>query len=269
MARRLLRRRSAEERSRRRFARRQWSRRWLTWRYVAAVLVVALLAGGAVYAVYFSSAFELRDVEVAGAQSISDDEVRCVADVPTGGSLATVDLGRIRSRVEAVASVADVEVSRQWPHTVVVDVEERTPVALIKRHVDGTDPADPACVRVPEGEFRGLDASGVAFGSYKRAPDGLPLIEGEGGADVTDKDVLEEGVAVAAALPAEVADLVDHLEIETIDRISLRLEDGRLVRWGSSDASPEKAEVLLALLQQDARVYDVSVPGQPTTSDVE
>ena len=39
------------------------------------------------------------------------------------------------------------------------------------------------------------------------------------------------------------------------------------MRWGSSDASPEKAEVLLSLLQVDARFYDVSVPGNPTTSD--
>ena len=35
--------------------------------------------------------------------------------------------------------------------------------------------------------------------------------------------------------------------------------------WGSSDDSKQKAEVLLALLNQPGKIYDVSVPSQPTT----
>lgn len=266
MARRVAR-RSAEERSRRRFARRQWARRWVTWRYVAVVLVLALLVGGAVYAVYYSPAFEVREVEVAGAQAISDDEVSCVADVPMGGSLATVDLRSVERRVEALAAVRSAEVTRRWPHTVLVELEERRPVAVVRRRVDGTAADDAGCVRLQEGEFRALDVEGVAFGSYKRAPDDLPRIESTDGSSITDPDALAEAVAVAAALTDDIASRVDHLEIETIDQIVLVLGDGRQVRWGSADASAEKAEVLLVLLQRDAEVYDVSVPGQPTTTD--
>ena len=61
--------------------------------------------------------------------------------------------------------------------------------------------------------------------------------------------------------------LVDHLDLRSVDEIDLVLRDERLVRWGSAESSAEKAEVLIALLSQPARVYDVSVPGQPTTSD--
>jgi cell division protein FtsQ len=47
------------------------------------------------------------------------------------------------------------------------------------------------------------------------------------------------------------------------------LRDDRRVEWGSAEDSAEKAGVLVALLEaREARVYDVSVPGQPVTSDV-
>jgi cell division protein FtsQ len=47
----------------------------------------------------------------------------------------------------------------------------------------------------------------------------------------------------------------------------LRLRDDREVRWGSAEQADEKAAVLLDLLAAvpDARTYDVSVPGHPTT----
>jgi cell division protein FtsQ len=40
-----------------------------------------------------------------------------------------------------------------------------------------------------------------------------------------------------------------------------------VVRWGDSGRSGLKAAVLRALLPQRARVYDVSAPDLPTTSD--
>ena len=70
---------------------------------------------------------------------------------------------------------------------------------------------------------------------------------------------------VIVALDPTVARLIDHIEVASIDRITLALRDGRQVRWGSAEQSEEKARVLLALLKQQARVYDVSVPGLPTT----
>ena len=79
-------------------------------------------------------------------------------------------------------------------------------------------------------------------------------------------DALAEAARVVAALPGDLAATVDHVEVETVDRISLELADGRLVRWGSADDSVRKAEVLTALLRQPrAAEYDVSVPELPTT----
>jgi cell division protein FtsQ len=57
---------------------------------------------------------------------------------------------------------------------------------------------------------------------------------------------------------------VDHLEVATVDQISLALTGGKTVVWGSADQSELKAEVIGPLLKQPGSVYDVSAPGQPT-----
>ncbi len=114
------------------------------------------------------------------------------------------------------------------------------------------------------GEVRGMDKDGVVFREYRQAPAGLPRVQTS--AD-TRSDALREAAAVVSSLPQDLAGRVDHVEVETVDRITLVLRDDRTVMWGSADESPEKAAVLARLLQQDARKYDVSVPGRPTTSD--
>ncbi len=231
--------------ARKRFARRQWARRWLTWRYIVAVVGVFAVLGGGVYLVFFSDTLSVQGVEVTGTQTLSDERVREVADVPTGGPLATVDLDRIAYRVKSLAVVKSAEVTRKWPHDVLIDIVERQPVAVV----------DIA------GQLHSLDADGVVFGTYKRAPQGLPRVRADIGVDA---DALAEGAAVVSALPDEIATKVDYAEVLSVDRIILRFHDGREVVWGSADDSEQKAEVLAAMLRHDARVYDVSVPSRPS-----
>ncbi|MBB6626339.1 FtsQ-type POTRA domain-containing protein [Nocardioides sp. KIGAM211] len=234
-------------RSRRRFARRQWARRWLAWKYVVALLVLVGLVAGAIWAVYFSSFLAVQGVRVEGVSTISAREIRDAAAVPSGEPLARVDLDRIRSRVESLAEVRSADVTRQWPDQVLVTVTERVAVAVVDMG----------------GRIRGLDDQGVLFRDYARAPAGLPRVQTQGD---TRSDALREAARVVGALPRALAGTVDHVEVATVDQITLVLEDGRTVEWGSADESAQKAEVIAALLKRPAQTYDVSVPGQPTTS---
>lgn len=209
-------------------------------------LLLLVLVGGGTYAVYFSDALAADGVEVTGERTLTDDQVRDIARVPLGDPLARVDLEAVRRRVESLPVVKSAEVSRQWPHDVLIEVEERTAVAVVGI----------------AGSLRGLDAEGIVFGTYREAPAGLPRVRTKA---TTSGDALREAALVVAALPDDLAARVDHIEVETVDQISLELRDGRQVRWGSSAQSEEKAAVLEALLLQDARIYDVSVPGSPTT----
>lgn len=234
-----------EQRTRRRFARRQWARRWMSLRYLLAGLLLILGVVAAGWLLLFATALSVKHVEVAGNDLLAAEEVRRVAAVPEGEQLALVDLAAARARLSALAEVRSVEVTRSWPDTVRIDVEERTAVAVVELG----------------GRLRGLDAEGVVFREYRSAPRGMPRVRPT---TSTGTDALREAAAVVAALPEQLSARVDHVEVQTIDQITLVLRDDREVLWGSAEESDLKARVLEALLGQRARVYDVSVPGSPT-----
>jgi cell division protein FtsQ len=236
----------ADLRSRKRFARRQWRRRWLRWRYLLAVALVVLLAGGGVWLVWFSTVLTVKHVDIEGLHDVSRDQILATAHVPRGEHLATVDVAAIATRVRSLAAVRSVDVTREWPDGIRIQVQERVAVAVIDIG----------------GRLRGLDSDGVVFASYDKAPPGLPRISSTSS---TAPDALKEAATVVAALPPELAAMVDHLDVQTVDQITLVLKDQRVVVWGSADDSATKAEVLLKQLRQPARVYNVSVPGQPVT----
>jgi cell division protein FtsQ len=228
------------------FRKRRLAGRWRRWRLVVAALLLVALAAGAVWAVFFSSLVTVRGVQVTGTQTLGDRRVERVAAVPTGTPLARVNLDAIRARVESIASVRRVEVSRSWPHTVHVAVTERTPIAVIDRG----------------NGLRALDSEGVLFGGYKSRPTGLPLVRTQ---PDTSSEALVESGRVIDSLPPQIARKVDVVEVATVDEIGLVLTNGRRVHWGSAEQSTQKAEVLAVLLKRPGQQIDVSVPGRPTT----
>ncbi|WP_292644375.1 FtsQ-type POTRA domain-containing protein [Nocardioides sp.] len=242
---------AATLKSRKAFARRQWRRRWLAWRYlIVGTLVIALLLGG-IWAVYFSTWLQVKGTSVHGTMKMtSAKEVVEFAAAPIGEPLATADLEAVQVRVlNGLPMVRSVNVSREWPDRIRVDVTERTPVAVVSIG----------------GRLRALDETGTVFWSYKKAPAGLPMVSTVTG---TNSDALREAAAVASALPADLAKKVDYVEVTTVDSISLELRNDKRVVWGSSAQSDTKADVLVALMKAEPDVarYDVTVPGQPVTS---
>ncbi|CUR54021.1 Cell division protein FtsQ [metagenome] len=236
------------ERTRKRFARRQRTQRWLRWRAILAAVLVVVLVAVAVWLVFFSSVFAVKGVVVTGASLLEDDEVRAAAAAPVGEPLAGVDLAQIEGRLRALAPVKDVVVTRVWPDQIKIALVERTAVAA-----------------VPVGAgFKGIDADGVLFRDFQSRPKGLPEIVLPDG---IGQDAMKEGADVVAALPSDLQKRIDHVEVESIDKISLVLGDDKVVVWGSAEESADKARVLTALIAAapNASQYDVSAPGQPTT----
>jgi cell division protein FtsQ len=237
----------ATRRSRRRFARRQWRRRWLAWRYLLVLVLVLGIVGGGIYAVWFSQWLAVQEIQVSGAQTVDASDIRARSGIDEGEPLARVDLGTAERRIGALAVVRSVSVTRQWPHGVLISIEERVPIAVVEIG----------------GRLRGMDADGVVFRYYKKAPPGLPRVTTSIG---TTSAALKEAAKVVSALPQALSLLVDHVQVTTVDQISLVLKDGRTVVWGSADESGAKADVLTILLGTvQASVYDVSVPSKPTT----
>jgi cell division protein FtsQ len=235
-----------------RFAQRTRARRWRTAAWVAALVALIAAAGAGAWAVGWSSLFEVRDVDVRGTSRLSVEEVLEAAQVPRGVPLIHTDTADVAGRVESLRLVADADVSRRWPHTIRIDVTERTTAAVV---AEGAD------------TYALLDASGVRFDTVDERPEGIPLIDAEieDGAGAHSDTVLA-GLTVARALPPELAARTEEIRASTPDSVTVLLDDGVVVEWGGPQESAHKAAVLAVLMQQPARVYDVSTPEVPTTS---
>ncbi len=228
-----------------RFRRRQRSRRWRVVRRLLALLTALGLVVTGVWLVFFSSVLAVQGAEVRGTVLLSSADVTRAAQVPVGEPLATADLAAVQARVEDLVAVDAAVVSRAWPDHLRIDVTEREAVAVVSW----------------EGRWRGLDDDGVLFRTYPQKPRDLPRLQIRA---ATDVEALAEAATVVAALPADVRPRVDFLDVRSIDSIAVHLTDGVVITWGSADQSADKARVLEVLLEQDARVYDVTAPGRPT-----
>ena len=195
---------------------------------------------------FFSATLQVKRVEVVGNELLSDGRVREIADVPLGEQLALVDLGRADARVGSLAEVKSVDVTRTWPDGVRIR-SSSAPPSPWSSWPAGCAASTPTawCSASTRPCPRGCPASGPAAGA--------------------GTDALKEAATVVSALPEDLATRVDHVEVETVDQITLVMRDERQVLWGSAEESELKAEVVDRLLAaQKAHVYDVSVPGNPT-----
>lgn len=96
---------------------------------VAGIMGLAAIAPLGLRRVAF---FRVRRVEVVGAIYLSGAQVATALRLPRGASLFDPLTGLAR-RVEAIPGVRSAVVRRRWPGTVVVQVEEAEPVALVPR----------------------------------------------------------------------------------------------------------------------------------------
>ncbi|MGO1974323.1 MAG: cell division protein FtsQ/DivIB [Propionibacteriaceae bacterium] len=229
--------------------RRKLQRRRRVRRVLVALVLLALIGTG-IWAVGFSSLLTADSVRVRGTEVLSADEVEQVAAVPVGTPMVRVDLPAVEARVGELAPIRDVAVERSWPHTVAITVTEREPVYALSQANSGVD--------LP---YRLVDADGVAYIGVEKVPDGLLVAEVTG----SDPAILADLALVADALPEKLAERVQKITAASPDSIQLELSKGVTVVWGSADQSELKAEVLTALMKQEADVYDVSAPANPAT----
>lgn len=226
------------ELKRRRLRRRRWIR-------AAVALIVALVLGAGVWLLSFSSVLAADQIEVTGVDTLSVKDVEAAATVPIGVPLARQDVEGIAERVAALRPVESVEVTRDWPHTVRISVVERAPVLAVK---DATG-------------FALIDRFGVSYLSVAKVPSGVALAQVAEG----DGRLLRQVGDVVAALPTSLREDVATVTAKTADSITLELENGDRVIWGSADQSDLKGQVITALLKRKASVYDVSSPQNPAT----
>jgi cell division protein FtsQ len=210
-----------------------------------ASVVLAIVGVGLGLVLYFTPAMSARNIVVTGIGAVTREEVLDAAQVRPGTPLLQINTNQVADRVAAIRRVASARVQRQYPSALRITIVERVPV-VVKDFPDGPHL---------------FDRDGVDFATAPPPP-GLPYIDvaNPGPSDPATKAALQ----VLTALRPEVAGQVGRIAAPSVASITLSLNDGRVVIWGTTDRTDEKAEKLAALLTQPGRTYDVSSPDLPT-----
>jgi cell division protein FtsQ len=124
------------------FTEEQWSRIWLAviiGGTVGIALVIASLAGvpalaqAQVAKIAADAGFEVRHVRVTGTSRMDERLVyACVLSQRTR-AMPDVDVAALRTELKTLPWVKDARVSLQLPHTLAIDIVERTPHAVLQK----------------------------------------------------------------------------------------------------------------------------------------
>lgn len=223
---------------------------------VAGALLALAALGWGLHALFTGPAFQTREIEVRGTRELSRDDVLLLAEVPPDVALLELDTRGVRRRVQADPWVESAQVSRRLPDTLVIEIVERVPGAIVD-----TGGADLWIVSV-DGHWLGTrttEASGTL--SIREVGDITP----EAGERV-ESEVVMNAVKVASGLSPELRARTRMISAPTIERTALILDDETEVFIGEAEDLALKDRIAREILAREKRVVyiNVRVPSSPT-----
>ena len=223
-------------------------RRIRPWAIVGAAVVVIVTGG---VALSYTSLFGAREVQVEGADHLAPRQVMRLAQVGLGTNVVHLDESVAEARLEGEAWILDATVETALPGTIVVSVQERTPVMLL----------------VTDDARRWVASDGTDLG---RAPRTVLLPEVTLAQGVRDPHAIPAAGEVIRAMAPALRTRVDSITVAADGAVDLVADRDVEVRYGSVRDTAAKAQALRAILEfADAEgrgllSIDVSAPAAPT-----
>jgi cell division protein FtsQ len=210
-------------------------------------MIVLLYFLGRVYLNWLdeSSVFTLRSIQIEGNDLLSDEEILSLGELEPGLSARELDLVSVNAHIRENPFVQTVRVHRKLPDRIVIRIEEKEPVALLK--VGDT--------------FYCVDAEGLVLPSKPGKLYDLPVLSGDfkGGLDLGAQAGgarVERGLGFLRTIledRPELVSVISELVLDDNRELTLYLRRrGIPVRLGK-EGYPVKIRCLKAVLERLAQ----------------
>jgi cell division protein FtsQ len=214
-------------------------------RIVLVTLAAVAIVAAAIWALLGSGLLVVRSVTVTGAGAVPRAEVLRAAGITPGTPLIRVDTAAVARRVEQITQVQSAQVSRDWPDTVVIAIQDRTPVFAV----------------ASGGGFALVDRFGVVVSHVTSRPPGMVLFDTAADpGSLRGNRAVQAAVTVLHELPPRIRRQVRAVAAPSPDAVTLDLRRGVTVLWGGTDRAAAKAAELLLLMRTKASSYNLSDP---------
>ena len=264
-------------------------RQWLFG--ISAKVLLALCLGtgmyfglkkGAAWLVLKNPDYNVAVLNVETDGVLTPESVLDAADLHKGSNIFMVNLSRAKARVEAIPQVEHVQVTRQLPNRISIQINERKPVAWIAPEHSAANRDE---VTKSTGSYL-VDARGILWPPKKLNPQDyfLPIIRNysEGprleGQEVEGEEVkaaldllhAQQDTVISTRFQIQEIDLAKHFGLEVTDRNGLQVlfgldeMDRQLKRLDVYlqvvDQRGEKAQTINLLTQKNVPITFVTAP---------
>lgn len=202
-----------------------------------AVLSILLALGLALF--LRSSAFAIRKVTVQGLNLVSESEILKLSNGIQGQNLLLFDRKALEYKISLHPLVQSVKFERKLPQTLIIQVAERTPVALVV---------------VPKGVLE-VDAEGTFLRRSESWPkNDYPVISGIEFSDTVGPGQNLANPLLTAALhlleqaPSELVTQIGEVHVNAVEQINVFLTSGVEVRLGQANDWKDKLNALYQLI---------------------
>jgi cell division protein FtsQ len=207
-------------------------------RLLVLLLIAVTLTAGFLF--INSPLFMVGAVSVEGNSYISDEDVFRIAGIPEQINIFRLNTQDIRSRLVGDLRIANVEVSRKFPATVMIHITERKPLAYLATNYG----------------FAQVDKQGIVLAAFKNLRQVIvPIITGVRLTNEYVGDQLQSGPIISILAYLE---KLDEATLNQLSEVNVHA-DGQLVaytihsvqiRLGGPERLEEKAKLTNDILQE-------------------
>lgn len=220
-------------------------------------IVLALSLAALLWVYTCTGVLNVRNIEVRGNEVLSDDYVTAISGITVDTHLLKINVEAVDKAVSSDPYVREVEIERRFPATVILNIEERTPEAMVVRG----------------GNHFILDGKGFVLDSVTERPQGLVELRGLDvpllypGLEIEGREFTEIMALLGSMTPdlGAITEVAGYLEGQGLYLVS----GGVKVIYGeASDLSRKNAVALMAIRELvgeygEVEYIDVSLPENP------
>ncbi len=203
------------------------------WQWLFQILVFLGLVGVTLAAVMYLPVFKLQEISIAGNSYIPAEDICRIAGIYKGQHVFRVETDKAGQNLRKDLRIEHAVVKRTFPNGVVIEVEERRPVACI------------AC----EFGFLDLDRKGMVLNAYRvRRLQTTPLLVGVAVRDLYIGDTVSDGQILLAleylsALDDQDLSQIVEMNLENPWYVVARTTNAAEIRIGVLERLEEKADL--------------------------
>ena len=212
---------------------------------VGLLITVAVLTTFFVYAYNFlisRSYFEIKEISVRGLKELTEKDVLELADIKPTQNLLAINTDAVIRRVTANQWVRNVYIGKELPNKLVLEVQERNPLALVKQASD----------------FYLMDGEGFVFKKLGKSDEvDLPIFTGIAGKDKTKSPLFLNTLKLLNTISGSgkytYLGTISEIHIDDVFGLSFISDAGIYLKLGKGDFERKLGQLTLIMADLEKR----------------